>query len=109
MLTRALRLSRTEVTSVVANGRRLGNRDLGFRLTRNPSGGTTRLGFVVSGREVKTAVARHRLKRRLRAIVNHPRLKIKPGYRIVIFAGQTASSWTFNELKNNLTNIFNDL
>lgn len=106
MLPKAKRLTRDEVAEVVALGRRAGTRELGVRVL--PQSGATRLAIVVSSKEFKLAVERHRIKRRVRSAIQS--LSPLPiGYHLVIFVGRAASNWTHQELNTRLKQLFHDL
>jgi ribonuclease P protein component len=106
MLPKAQRLTRDEVAEVVAIGRRAGTRELGMRVAAHS--GPTCLAIVVSSKELKLAVDRHRLKRRIRAAI-HGLSPLVAGYHLVIFATRAASDWTYQELNTRLKQLFHDL
>lgn len=66
----------------------------------------TRVAFVVSGKVVKTIVARNKLKRRMREIVRRGLPMLVPGYDILLVAKKGAPNLSFAELNDSLYTIF---
>ncbi len=65
-----------------------------------------RYAFVVSKKVCKTAVARNRVRRRVRAWVESNMPNIKPGYDILLIIRQDLSSITYQDIKEELQTVF---
>lgn len=107
MLARSLRLNRSEIELVVANGRRFGNRDLGLRVLKvghSPS----RFSIVISAKEVRQSVDRHLIKRRIRSIIQSLSSTVLFGFHIVVFCGSATMNWKPVELKERFVDLLKD-
>ncbi|MDP2820743.1 MAG: ribonuclease P protein component [bacterium] len=69
--------------------------------------GFNRFAFIVSSKVDKRAVARNKLKRRMREITRANYNKIKPSFDFIIIAFPQAIKADFNELKADLWGFFN--
>ncbi len=75
-----------EFEQAVRRGARSGTTSLVVHLAEDPSAtGPAHVGFVVA-KSVGNAVARNRVKRRLRAVVSHRSDQLPPGGRLVVRA-----------------------
>jgi ribonuclease P protein component len=66
----------------------------------------SRFGFVVSLKISKRAVIRNKIKRQLREIVRENLLNIKSGFDIVIIAKPEIVDKNYQNIKNDLENLF---
>lgn len=66
----------------------------------------TRAGFITS-RRVGNAVARNRVRRRLREIVRRARPELKPGFWIVLIARRPAADATYQQLHDEWLRLSN--
>ena len=65
-----------------------------------------RLGFVVSTKVAKSAVARNRIKRQMREIGRKLLPRLRPGFDIVILAKPSALKLKFAQTGNELADLF---
>jgi ribonuclease P protein component len=68
-------------------------------LKNQPAGGSTRLAIITS-RRVGTAVARNRVRRRLREIVRVDRRLLTPGCWVALIARQRAVEASFSQIRD---------
>ena len=85
-----------EFARVFKQGKSAGHKDLVI-LGRKGRSKETRVGFCIS-RKTGNAVARNRLRRRLKEIIRHTG-GIKPRWEIVIIAKPTSTSLSFQDLQ----------
>lgn len=78
-------------------GRMVQGRLLRLSVMQCPEGGEARLG-VVTSRRVGCAVARNRMRRRIREIFRRRRASIRPGIWLVVTAKPGAGSAPFDEV-----------
>lgn len=64
----------------------------------------SRFGFVVSTKISRKAVVRNKIKRRLREIVRQS--NIEPGFDVVIIAKPEITDSNYQDIKNELKNLF---
>lgn len=60
---------------------------------------------IVAGRRVGNAVARNRLKRRMREIVRHQLPEIRPGFDCMLIARTPASQANFTEMEADILSL----
>lgn len=70
--------------------------------------GFNRFAFIVSAKVDKKAVARNKLKRRMREIIRANYNKIKTSFDFIIIALPQAARVDFNELRTDFGGIFNN-
>jgi ribonuclease P protein component len=85
----------------IRTGRRAGSDTLVLHLARPDEVGTPRIGFVVS-RAVGNAVARNRVKRRLRELVRVRRDSLPTGSMLVVRALPPSAGASYSELGSDL-------
>ncbi|HET8961874.1 ribonuclease P protein component [Nocardioides sp.] len=85
----------------IRTGRRAGSGTLVLHLARTDSGGPPRFGFVVS-RAVGNAVARNRVKRRLRELVRARLEELPTGSVLVVRALPPSGAASYAELRSDL-------
>lgn len=90
-----------EFSAVVRVGRRAAGPHLVVHLLIRPSGDAARAGFVVSGK-VGNSVVRHRVTRRLRALIRPMLASLPPGTDVVVRARPTAATASSAELGRDL-------
>jgi ribonuclease P protein component len=95
--TSRIRLSR-EFALVRKEGRSVQGRLLRLSVVAEPGGGATRFGFITSKR-VGDAVARNRVRRRLREICRLERPEISPGWLVVTVAKSSAAKAAYADLR----------
>lgn len=92
---------------VFRKGRSVSHRDL-VLLGRKRRPSVTRVGFCIS-RKTGKAVARNRLRRRLKEIVREVEGRLDPKWDLVIVSKQTSTSLSYASLKIRLTNLLERL
>ncbi len=90
-----------EFAAVVRSGRRSASPRLVVHLLIRETGGTARAGFVVSGK-VGNAVVRHRVTRRLRALIRPMLATLPPGTDVVVRALPAAAAAPSSDLGRDL-------
>jgi ribonuclease P protein component len=90
---------RADFAAVRQHGRRWRGALLIINVVRQAAQGPSRFGFVVS-RRIGKAVARNRVKRRLRAIIRRHVAGLVRGYDVVIIARPEVSGASFAELND---------
>ena len=104
---RVRRVQRLRSTRVRAHGRRVSGALLllGYVARGEPdNSGYTRIGFSVS-RRVGGAVARNRVKRRLREVIRRKLARIAPGYDLVITARPGAADARMETLEQEVAGL----
>ena len=105
MLPRHLRLIKSQdFHTIRQRGKRWRDGTLTLNVLHNGSS-YSRYGFVVS-RKVGKAVARNRVKRRLRAATRQWLPNLKTGYDVVIIVHPPISSVSYSELEATLSHLF---
>ena len=101
---------RSEFTTTVRTGRRAATRALTLHLAdEDPTGrSAARIGFVVP-RTVGSAVARNRVRRRLRHLLAGRLTTLPTTADLVVRVGPTAASMSFAELDRELDKVFSRL
>ncbi len=94
MIVRRRRLARTDFSVLLKSGRRVNTQHFSLLYSPNVSG----LAVVVSKKVIKTAVGRHKIKRRVQSILN----TITASYGYVIFARKGVSTLSFFEIQEEL-------
>jgi len=95
----------TEFAMTVRRGRRGTSRALVVHVAPGEDGGPTRVGFVVS-RAVGPAVARNRVRRRLRHLVRDRLAVLPDGVSVVVRAQPAAATMTSTELATEIDRAF---
>lgn len=88
-------------------GQRIGGSVIGLRYLTVLS--PSRWAIIVPAREVRQAVARHRLKRRLQVLVRELSPQLPDSYQAVILAGSKANQLPFLELRTQLDRLFKQI
>ena len=96
------RLTREAVAETIARGRVYRGGSLALRVSTARTAGVTLSTVVVSGRQVKLAVDRNLLKRRLRSLLQRLSPTFVPGYQLVVFASRQSLELKFSELAEEL-------
>lgn len=93
-----------EFEQVRRHGHGTPGRFLVLAILRRKEEYTRRVGFIVSKR-VGNAVARNRIKRRLRGIYRTHRIQLNTGIWLVLIARQTASQASYHELESDFLQL----
>lgn len=111
MLASSSRLGREEVARVVRDGYRVSGRGLAARFLPDVGHPQARFALVVPAKQLPLAVARHQLKRRLRAAIRAWQSGSSPlrSMLVVVFADRLAATWDYQGLKTALAKLFHDL
>ena len=106
MLPKVLRLQKPgDFERLYKRGRRLSSRHFQVLYSLQKDQNSSRFGFVVSKKQVKTIVARNRQKRVLRAQVWNFRERLMPGFDIVIQPRSSAFQLSPREKKEEILNL----
>lgn len=107
MLPKQNRLNKkSDLEKVFKEGRSFKNSTFVLRFTKNNLKNPARFGIIVSGKVSKKAVIRNKIKRRIRAVIRELLVKIKPGTWVVLIAQDLAAQKSFQEIKEQLINLF---
>jgi ribonuclease P protein component len=108
MLPRAHRLkSDAHFKALARKGRSFFSPLLTMRALRLPQG-DTQIGFVVSTKVSKSAVARNRIRRQLREIVRSELPKLGSGFQIMLVVKKQAIGTPYAKLSNEINKLFTD-
>ncbi|MBD3282529.1 MAG: ribonuclease P protein component [Candidatus Portnoybacteria bacterium] len=106
MLKKEYRLKKKkDFQNVFEKGETIAGRFVFFKKAKNKSD-EKRFGFIVSSKVSKKAVVRNKIKRRLRAIVKEEVDNIKSGLDMVIIAKPQVVDKSFNEIKEEVLELF---
>lgn len=94
MIVRRNRLARIDFSALLKSGRRINT--LHFSLLYSPT--VSGYAVVVSKKVIKTAVGRHKIKRRVQSILN----TVTSSYGYVIFARKGVNTLSFFEIQEEL-------
>lgn len=105
MLPRKRRLNREFIKKVIKQGKAVRGRGISLKYLV-VSGRPSAFSFIVSGKNVKKAVDRNKLKRRGRAIVFKLFPRLKEGVSGLIFFNQDSQNMNFSSLEKEITALF---
>lgn len=109
MLSKENRLrKRKDFDNIFKNGKAKIGRFIFLKFFKNGLN-VSRFGFIVSLKIAPKAVVRNKIKRRLRQVIRNNINKIKPGLDIVITAKPEIVNKSYQEIKNELENLFKTL
>ena len=109
MLSRENRLrKRKDFDNIFKNGKAKTGGFIFLKFLKNDLN-VSRFGFIVSLKIAKKAVVRNKIKRRLRQVIRNNINEIKPGFDIVITAKPEIVNKNYQEIKNELENLFKTL
>lgn len=110
MLTSDLRLrDKNRITSIIKKGRRVKTGNFLARVLPSPSG-NAHISAVVSSKQVKTAVARNRIRRRVTETLRRLFQKHRPPcYDVVVFASKSCLTLPPEKMKQELVYIISQL
>lgn len=101
------RLTRSEIALVVRRGATFKGPDFSLKVYRLKSPLlVSRLAIVVSSKVARAATERNLIKRRLRQVLRHLLVNLKPGYGIVLITQAGAARQSFAALSHNLEAAF---
>jgi ribonuclease P protein component len=75
-------------------------RSAGISIKKTKTSGSSRLFFVMSKKNIKTAVARNRIKRRIRVILQ--KFLQEPGFVYTVVVRKEAEKASFSDLKSEI-------
>ncbi|MFH1183341.1 MAG: ribonuclease P protein component [Candidatus Moraniibacteriota bacterium] len=108
MLPKQYRLNRADFDIVYKKGRRVRGKNFGLiYLVSDDKNEPSKIGIVVSKKVLKNAVDRNKLKRQVRSVLIKNTIEtLPPGYRIVLTAFSAPKTREFEEIKNELMDLF---
>ena len=107
MLPKENRLSnKTDFDKVKEKGNKASGKSIMILALNREDNKVARFGIVVSKHVSRRAVDRNRIKRLIRESIMSVMNKVSNGYDVVIIARQNIINWDFNEVNNDLINVF---
>ncbi|PIR13542.1 ribonuclease P protein component [Candidatus Falkowbacteria bacterium CG11_big_fil_rev_8_21_14_0_20_39_10] len=97
-----------EFENVFKNGRSSYDKIIGLKITKNGLD-YSRFGVLVSNKISKKAVARNKIKRRVRAVIEKIGLDLKPGYDCVAITLAPILERTYQDMEKSLVKHFKKL
>lgn len=109
MLAKQRRLQKSkDIEMVFKRGKTLNGKLLFLKLKKNDLE-ISRFGFIIGKKISNKAVIRNRLKRQLREIVGKNLSDIKPGFDVIVVAKPEIINKNYQEIKNDLENLLQNL
>jgi ribonuclease P protein component len=105
MLARARRVKKAQFGAIMATGASFYSPLMGLKVMASPTPGPSNFAFVISGKAVKKAVERNKLKRRARHVIYKQRAMIKDNFSIVFFLKKENLTMSFIEFEQTLIDL----
>jgi ribonuclease P protein component len=106
MLPKASRIKKSDFPVLIKSGRGLNSSQFNLKwLPLADKSSPSQFSVIVAKKVAKTAVARNRLKRRLRYVLEKNFAKMEPGYQIAIFLWLNLLTTPFSTLEQDLLGI----
>jgi len=96
----------TDIEEVKSKGKKVSGKSLMILVLEKGDKKDSRFGIIVSKNVSKKAVYRNRAKRIIRESINSVLSKVKVGYNVVVIARSNIVGLDFNEVNNDLKNVF---
>jgi ribonuclease P protein component len=109
MLPQNKRVKKEMIPKILRNGSFLSGEHFTIQYLDRQDQRSTRFSLVVSGKVDKTSVGRHRIKRKMTAVVESILNTVKPGLSVLIFAKKTAAELPYQGIQKEIVGLLSKL